>query len=60
MIEEIKNENTPGPGPAYIPDDKIVKPTRYNNILLGGHAPKDYFNPDKNPGPGEYTIPDIA
>ena len=60
MIEDIKNENRPGPGPAYIPDDKVVKPSRYDNILLGGHAPRDWFSPDKNPGPGEYTIPDIA
>ena len=60
MIEDIKNENRPGPGPAYIPDYKIVKPSRYDNILAGGHSPRDWFSPDKNPGPGEYTIPDIA
>jgi hypothetical protein len=42
MIEDIKNENRPGPGPAYIPDDKIVKPSRYDNILAGGHAPRDW------------------
>jgi hypothetical protein len=59
-IEEIKHEQKPGPGPVYIPHDHIVKPTRYNNILAGGHAAKDYYKPDKNPGPGEYEIPDIA
>ncbi len=60
MIEEISLEKKPGPGPVYIPDDKIVKPSRYDNILLGGHAPKDWMTFDKNPGPGEYNPPTIA
>jgi len=60
MIEDIKLEKKPGPGPAYIPHDHVVRPARYNNILVGGHAPKNWHTFDKNPGPGEYDIPDIA
>lgn len=56
--EEHHIEKRPGPGPqVYTIDDSLVKQTRYNNILCGGHAPKDGLIIDKNPGPGSYDLP---
>ena len=54
--EEYALERRPGPAPnAYKIEDNLIQQTRYNNILVGGHAPKDSLQFDKNPGPGEYT-----
>ena len=52
---EHQIEKRSGPGPqVYTINDNITKPTRYNHLLLGGHAPKDCYIIDKNPGPGHY------
>lgn len=56
--EEHQLEKRSGPGPqVYTIEDNIVKQTRYNNVLVGGHAPKDSLMIDKNPGPGTYDPP---
>jgi Sperm-tail PG-rich repeat len=59
MPEEYNTERRSGPGPqAYSIDDNLVKQTRFNNLLVGGHAPKvsiAYVN--NNPGPGTYENP---
>jgi hypothetical protein len=56
--EDHHIEKRGGPGPqVYTLEENLVKPTRFNNLLAGGHAPKDSLQIDKNPGPGEYELP---
>lgn len=56
--EEHEVEKRSGPGPqVYTIADEVVKQTRFNNVLAGGHAPKDSLIIDKNPGPGSYDLP---
>ena len=51
-------ERRPCPAPnTYKIEENLVTQTRFNNILAGGHAPKDGLQVDKNPGPGEYEFP---
>lgn len=57
--EEYAIEKRSGPGPqVYSIDEKLTKPTRYTDLLAGGHAPKDGLIIDKYPGPGTYDNPD--
>lgn len=57
LAEEHQIEKRSGPGPqVYTIEDKLVKQTRYNHLLAGGHAPKDGLIIDKNPGPGSYDM----
>lgn len=56
--EEHQIEKRSGPGPqVYTIEDKLIKDTKYNYILAGGHAPKDGLIVDTNPGPGAYELP---
>lgn len=56
--EDHHIEKRSGPGPqVYTVEDKLVKQTRFVNVLAGGHAKKDSLVIDKNPGPGEYVLP---
>jgi len=55
---ELQIEKKPGPGPqVYTLEEKLVKPTRYSNPLAGGHDKKNGLKVDKNPGPGQYEVP---
>ena len=58
QAEEHAIEKRSGPGPqVYTINDNLVKDTRFNHLLVGGHAPKDGLIIDKNPGPGSYDLP---
>jgi hypothetical protein len=42
---------------VYTLEEKLVKQTRFTNVLAGGHAKKNSMLIDENPGPGNYVLP---
>lgn len=57
----MEKRSGPGPQAAHNIDMNLVRQSRYNNILLGGHAPKmSVVIDNNNPAPGTYEPPTMA